>query len=277
MTIHLGKRLIELYADLQYEPTSKRVRADVGQQTLVDTGRAVLVWEPKRVVPSYAVPAADVHGELIPSAADDDAVAHPVRLGDEGPPVLDPSTPFAVHTIPGVPLSIRAGDLILDGAAFRFDDPDLAGYVVLDFAAFDEWREEDDRIYAHPRDPFKRIDVRQSSRHVTIARDGQLLADSTRSKLLFETHITPRYYLPREDVRLDLLTESDTRSDCAYKGAARYWSARLAGGVVPDLSWSYEQPLSDAVEVRGLISFFNERVDLALDGVPQPRPVTPWS
>jgi uncharacterized protein (DUF427 family) len=277
MAIHLGKRLIELYGDLQYEPTPKRVRANVGEQALIDSRRAVLVWEPKRIVPSYAVPVEDVAGELVPVPADDDAAAHPVRLGDDGPPVLDPRTPFAVHSTPGDALSIRSGDVVLDGAAFRFADPELAGLVVLDFAAFDVWREEEDRIYAHPRDPFKRIDVRQGAMHVTIARDGQVLADSKRPKLLFETHIPPRYYLPREDVRMELLSESDSRSECAYKGEARYWSADLGDGAVPDLCWSYERPLSDATEVRDLICFFNEHVDLTIDRVSVPRPVTPWS
>lgn len=276
MAIHLGKQLIELYGELQYEPTPKRVRAHVGEQPLIDSRRAVLVWEPKRVVPSYAVPVEDIAGDLIPASAAD-AEAHPVRLGEDGPPVLDPRTPFAVHSTPGEALTIRSGDVVLDGAAFRFADPDLAGFVVLDFAAFDVWREEEDRIYAHPRDPFKRIDVRQGAMHLTISRDGLLLADSKRPKLLFETHIAPRYYLPREDVRLDLLTDSDSRSECAYKGEARYWSANLGDATVPDLCWSYEQPLSDASEVRDLICFYNEHVDLTIDGVAVPRPVTPWS
>jgi uncharacterized protein (DUF427 family) len=277
MAIHLGKKLIELLGELQYEPTPKRVRANVGERALIDSRRAVLVWEPKRVVPSYAVPVEDVAAELTPTAADPDAAAHPVRLSDDGPPVLDPGTPFAVHSTPGEALSLRSGDVVLDGAAFRVADPALAGYVVLDFAAFDVWREEEDRIYAHPRDPFKRIDVRQGAQHVTVARDGQVLADSKRPKLLFETHITPRHYLPREDVRMDLLVESDSRSECAYKGEARYWSARLGDDVVPDLCWSYENPLSDATEVRDLICFYDEHVDLTIDGVPLPRPVTPWS
>lgn len=276
MALHVGRRVFEQLGELQFDPTSKRVRAFAFGQAVVDTRRAMIVWEPKRVVPSYAVPVEDLAGtlDLADPTSDEE---HPVRLGAGGPPVLDPRTPFAVHTTPGTSLTIRSDEGELAGAAFRCDDPDLAGHVVLDFAAFDEWREEDDRIYAHPRDPYKRIDVRQGSRHVTISRDGQLLADSKRPKLLFETHIPPRYYLPREDVRLDLLISSDTRTECAYKGVAGYWSARLPAGIVRDLCWSYEEPLSDAAEVRGLICFFDERVDLTLDGIAQPRPVTPWS
>ncbi len=277
MALHIGKHLVELYGELQYEPTAKRVRAFAQGRAVVDTRRAVLVWEPKRVVPSYAVPDEDVDGKLTPAEPDADAEAHPVRLGRNSAPVLDPGTSFAVHSTPGEPLTIRSGAVTVEGAAFRPEDPDLTGYVVLDYAAFDEWLEEDDRIWAHPRDPFKRVDVRQGSQHVTISRDGRLLADSTRPKLLFETHITVRYYLPREDVRLDLLTPSETRTECAYKGVAKYWSVNLEARVVPDLCWTYEEPLSDATEVRDMVAFFNERVDLTLDGIPQDRPITPWS
>jgi uncharacterized protein (DUF427 family) len=277
MALHIGRHLVDLFGELQYEPTPKRVRALAGDWTVVDSRRAVLVWEPSRVVPSYAVPAQDVNGTLALAPPDPEAESHPVRLGRDLPPVLDPSTPFAIHTTAGESLTIRNRQASLDGAAFRIRDPDLAEYLVLDFAAFDEWLEEDDRIVGHPRDPFKRIDVRKSSQHVTIARDGQVLADSTSPKLLFETHITPRYYLPREDVRLDLMTPSESRTLCAYKGQAKYWSVDLPGGVVPDLCWTYEQPLSDAIEVRDLVAFFNERVDITVDGVPQERPITPWS
>jgi uncharacterized protein (DUF427 family) len=274
MALHIGAHLLELYGDLQYEPTAKRVRAIAQGRAVADTRRAVIVWEPKRVVPSYAVPEEDLDGKLVPAEPDTESESHPVRIGGHAAPVLDPRTPFAVHTTPGEPLTIQSGDVTLEGAAFRPEDPDLAGYVVLAYTAFEEWREEEDRIYAHPRDPFKRIDVRQGSQHVTISRDGQLLADSTRPKLLFETHIAVRYYLPREDVRLDLMTPSDTRTECAYKGAATYWAAGPDG---PDLCWTIEDPLSDGSEVRDMVAFFNERVDITLDGVPQERPVTPWS
>jgi uncharacterized protein (DUF427 family) len=104
-----------------------------------------------------------------------------------------------------------------------------------------------------------------------------VLADSTRPKILYETYIVPRYYLPREDVRTELLKESETRTWCAYKGEATYWSAELRSGTARDLCWTLEDPLSDGVEVRGLIAFYNERVDISVDGVPQDRPVTPWS
>lgn len=271
MALELGAHLLGLHGELLVEPTPKRVRVLTGDRVIADTRRAVIVWQPKRIVPSYAVPVAELDAELTPyrQAPDEE---HAVRIGDSPAPFLDPRTPFTAHTCDGEPVTVRAGGTELPGAGFRPADESLAGYVVLDFDAFG-WLEDDEPIHAHPRDPFKRIDVRRSSQRIVVERDGQVLADSTRPKVLYETHITPRYYLPREDVRLELLTESTTRTWCAYKGESRYWSY----GPVADICWSMEEPLSDGTEVCGMVAFFNERVDITLDGVPQPRPVTPWS
>ena len=95
--------------------------------------------------------------------------------------------------------------------------------------------------------------------------------------MLFETYLPTRYYLPREDVRMELLEPTDTRTACAYKGFARYWSARVGDRVVRDIAWSYEEPHNFAEAVEGMICFFNERVDISIDGVAVERPRTPWS
>ncbi|GAA6526258.1 DUF427 domain-containing protein [Intrasporangium sp. DVR] len=268
----LGRALPEL----RTHPVEKRVRAVLAGVTIVDSTRARLVWEPRRVIPSYAVPAADIAGRLVPWDApvgSDQAAA----VGSDGPPVLDPRTPFSVHTAPGSPLTVRGGWGDLPGAAFQPADPDLDGYVVLDWDAFSQWTEEDEPVMGHPHDPFSRIDCLRSSRHVVIAVHGQILADSRRPTLLFETGLPARYYLPREDVRQDLLVPSDTHTVCAYKGVATYWSARAGDTIVPDLAWAYEDPLHDATPVAGLICFYGERVDLTVDGVAVERPATPWS
>ena len=155
-------------------------------------------------------------------------------------------------------------------------DAELAGYVVLDFHALDSWYEEDELNVAHPRDPFHRIDVLPSSRHVSLELDGQVLAQSSRPTLLFETMLPTRYYLPREDIRAELVP-SGTRTYCAYKGQASYWSAAIDGHQLSDLAWTYQNPLHDAALVRGLIAFFDERIDVILDGQRLERPITPWS
>jgi uncharacterized protein (DUF427 family) len=184
----------------------------------------------------------------------------------QGRPVYDPSVPFAVHTADGEPVKVAGTD------GFRPADPELAGYVVLDFGAFDAWYEEDERNLGHPRDPFHRIDIVHSSRHVVVDAGGETLADSRRPYLLFEPPLPVRYYLPPEDVDLDRLTASLTASTCAYKGEASYWA--LDGR---DVAWFYREPLREAAEVTGRIAFFNERVDISVDGEPLERPVTPWS
>jgi uncharacterized protein (DUF427 family) len=129
-----------------------------------------------------------------------------------------------VHTCPGRPQTLAVEGVTLPGAGFQPDAPDFGEHVIFDFAAFDEWLEEAEPIVGRPRDPFSRIDIRRSDSRVRVEVDGVVLADSAAPRLLFETGITPRYYLPREEARMDLLTPSDTRTTCAYKGHATYWS-----------------------------------------------------
>ena len=269
------------FGELRHEPTAKRIQAVLGGATVVDSTRAVLVWEPRRIVPSYAVPVQDVRGDLVPAGAVS-AAAGPgddvgVGLGDvTALRVLDPRVPFAVHSTAGEVVDLRAAGLVRAGAGFRPADPDLAGLVILDFGAFDAWYEEDELNVAHPRDPFHRIDVLPSSRQVRLELDGQVLAVSSRPVLLFETMLPTRYYLPRADVTAELVPSS-TGTWCAYKGQASYFSASVGGRLVSDIAWSYPDPQHDAARVRDLIAFFDERIDVVLDGERRARPVTPWS
>jgi len=279
----MSRRMMEAFArdlgELRHEPIHKRIRALAGEQLVVDTTRALLVWEPRRVVPSYAAPLDDVHGELVPAAPSRNS-AEPVGHRMDALPnqmVLDPSIPFERHTADGEPLSLATPGERREHVAFRPADADLGGHVILDFKGFDAWFEEDEQVFAHARDPFHSMDILPSSRHVRIELDGELLAETSRSRLLFEgTLLPPRAYIPLEDVRVPL-QPSTKQTWCAYKGRASYWSAEVAGESVPDLAWSYAAPLGAAIEITGLIAFFNERVDLILDGEPLQRPVTPWS
>jgi uncharacterized protein (DUF427 family) len=256
--------------ELRYQPTPKRVRAMIGDELVVDSEQAVLVWEPDRPVPSYAVPVEDVFAELTP--VDREPPPETDRPGG-----LHPGIPFAVHSTPGQAVTLTTGrGERREDAAFRAADEDLADYVVLDFRAFDRWLEEDEEIIGHPRDPFHRIDIRRSSRNIRIELDGQMLAESTRPVLVFETSLPTRYYLPREDVRTELLRPSATSTTCAYKGHASYWSVHLGDEPVKDLVWTYEQPLADAHELTGLMACFDERADVFVDGQRLERPDTPW-
>ncbi len=278
MSMQLRRSLMAGLTGLRHEPSAKRIRAALDDRVVVDTTRAVLLWEPRRVVASWAVPAGDVAADLLPAgtataAADQEGLSLP-EVSDR--PILDPSIPFAVHTAEGEVLDVRAGATVRAGAGFRLADPDLEDYVVLDFAAFDTWWEEDEVNVGHPREPFHRIDVLQSSRTVRLEIEGEVLAESARPRLLFETLLPVRFYLPREDVRAELVA-SPTRTTCAYKGHASYWSPVVGGRRLADLAWEYEQPLREASEVAGMVAFFDERVDVVLDGVRRDRPVTPWS
>ena len=289
MSSQVRKLMASGFGQLRHEPTAKRIQAVLGGDTIVDSTRTVLVWEPRRIVPSYAVPVEDVRGDLVPADAVP-AVAGSGTAGAAGPGddvgvaltevtalrVLDPRIPFTVHSTAGEAVDLRAAGQVRPGAGFRPADPDLAGLVILDFAAFDAWYEEDEQNVGHPRDPFHRIDVLPSSRQVRLELDGQLLAVSSRPVLLFETMLPTRYYLPRADVTAELVPSS-TRTWCAYKGQASYFSAAVGGRLVPDIAWSYPDPEHDATRVRDLIAFFDERIDVVLDGERRARPVTPWS
>ena len=272
MSTRLRDVLMKELGVLRHEPIDKRIRATLGGSTVVDSTRAMLVWEPLRVVPTYAVPEEDVRAEIAAAAG------HPVGaegMGDApqlaGRRVLDPSVPFAVRTTAGERLVVRADGR--EAEAFRAADPDLDGYVIVDFDGFDEWYEEDERNVGHPRDPFHRIDIVHASRHVVVELDGEVLAESSAPYLLFEPPIPVRYYLPREDVRTDLLRPSDTHTFCAYKGQASYFSY----GEAADVAWTYPAPLREAAEVTDRIAFFNERADVVVDGDRLERPITPWS
>jgi uncharacterized protein (DUF427 family) len=273
MALDLAQHFFAALPELRIHPTAKRIRALVGDDPVIDSTRALIVWEPRRIVPSYAVPVEDISAPLEPAASEASADEVAVEVGA---PVLDPRTGFAFHTIDGRSFDIAASNRLAN-AAFATDDPDLEGYAIIDFDAFDEWREEDDLLVAHARDPFGTVDTRHSSRRVVVEIKGTTVADSTRSVMLFETFLPTRYYLPRDDVRMDLLERTDTQTACAYKGYAAYWSATIDGAVVRDVAWSYEDPHNYAAPVKGMISFFNERVDVSIDGVPIERPRTPWS
>ncbi|MGZ4602208.1 MAG: DUF427 domain-containing protein [Kineosporiaceae bacterium] len=250
MSIHLRQAMRQQLGDLRYETTGKWVRALVGDTTVADTTNARLVWEPRRVVPSYAVPRADLRADLVPVPA----------VGADGRAVLHPGVPFAAHSTAGESFNLRIAGRELPQAAFRPADADLADHIVLDFTAFDTWYEEDVPLVGHPRDPYHRVDIRRSSRHLRLELDGRVLAETRRPTLVFETSLPIRYYLPRDDVKVDL-RPSPRRTTCAYKGEASYWSIDGQENLV----WAYEHPLAEARELAGLVAFYDERVQVTVE------------
>jgi uncharacterized protein (DUF427 family) len=267
MKWHLGQSVPQL----GFEPVPMRLRAFVDGDPALDTQRGVLVWEPRRIVPVYAVPEDDLMVRVEPT----EPPPEPPDL-DLLPPMLGPDS-FEPHTTPGTTVDLVTGNRRIARAGFRPDDQDLAGLVVLDFVAFDRWLAEDEELVGHPRDPFKRIDILSCHRRVEVSLDGTALASTDNALLLLETHLPVRYYIPPDDVVSPLLTRSETRSTCAYKGHATYVSTADGLQEGRDIGWTYSRPLDDALRVRDHVAFWNERTDIRVDGELQRRPVTPWS
>lgn len=274
MAVEMGTLLSAALSELRTQPVEIRVRAGTDEDIVVDTTAARLVWEPRRVVSTYAVPVTDIAGRLVTSGGGDGRVRPDLAVL---PPVLSPREPFAMHSAGGTAYDIETGRATLPGAAYVVDDPDLDGYALVDWTAFPRWWEEGQEAVGHPRDPFHRIRCLPSTRHVVVEIGGEVVADSTRPVLLLETSLPARWYLPREDVRMDLLTPSTSRTTCAYKGHASYWSTTAGGTDLPDIAWTYEDPRHDADEVRGLVCFYAEATDVVVDGQRTGRPVTDWS
>lgn len=150
-------------------------------------------------------------------------------------------------------------------------------YSRIKWDGVDAWFEEDEEVFKHPRDPYHRVDVLHSSRRVVVLVDGIVVADSMQPRLLFETNLPVRYYLPKLDVRMDLLEPTTTSSVCPYKGTAEYWSVTINGESHRDIAWGYREPISEAAKIAGLICFYNEKVDIEVDGHPLDRPKTQFA
>jgi len=242
---------------VRVENSAKRVRAYSGGELVADTTSPRLVWEIPHY-PAYYLPLSSVRAELKPSGE----TRHSPSRGDG-----------VVHDV------VTAGGTAEKAALTYPDSPieELRDLVRFEFAAMDEWLEEDEPIYVHPRDPYKRVDVLSSSRHVRVAVDGVTLAASSQPRILFETSLPPRYYLPLSDIRFDLLRPSATETRCPYKGTATYWSVEVNGKRYDDLVWIYRSPLPESQKIAGMACFFSEKVDLFLDGELQDKPKTPWS
>ena len=244
-----------------FEASPRRVRVKFNGETIADSTRAHLLFE-TRHLPVYYFPRADVR--------------------------MDKLTPTDHHTFcpykgTASYWTIRVGDKISENAVWGYPESYDEVATIQDFVAFywdrvDGWYEEDEEIFVHPRDSYKRVDAIASSRHVEVIVGGAVVADTRRACFLFETRLPTRYYIPPEDVRMDLLVPSDKATQCPYKGKARYYSVKAGGEVYPDIVWYYPEPIPECPKINGLLAFYNEQVDeIRVDGVAVPKPVTPWS
>jgi uncharacterized protein (DUF427 family) len=231
---------------VRVERGAKRVRTYLGGHLVADTTRPLLVWEVP-YYPTYYLPADDVVAELVPT-------------GDRS---HSPSRGDAEH------LTVRVGGAEARDAAVRYPDSpidDLRDHVHLEWNAMDAWFEEDEEVFTHVRSPYARIDILPTSRHVRVTLGDTVLAESTAAHALFETGLPPRWYVPRVDVRMDLLVRSDTVTHCPYKGRAEHLTAQVGEGEVKDVAWSYPAPLPESTRIAGLIAFYDDRVEVTVDG-----------
>ena len=229
---------------LAYDRVPVRLRAFLDGDLALDTKRGALVWEPRRIVPMYAVPVDDLLVPVEPT----DPPPEPPDL-DGLPRVLGPDE-FEPHTTPGTVVDLVTDTRRVARAGLLPDDRDVAGLVVLDFVALDRWLAEDEELVGHPHDPFNRIDVLSCHRHVEVSLDGSVLASTANALSLIETHLPVRYYVPPDDVASSLLTPSETRSTCAHQGHATDVSTADGRSEGQDIGWIYLRPLHDALRVR---------------------------
>ncbi len=240
-------------------PVAKKVKAVKSDQD-VAVSESVYMYRDGGIPPVYFFPTADVNHDLL------------TRSDIELPSELGTYINYSM---------VVDGELI-EGAAWEFVEPSdpvefLSGYVAVRWDAMDSWIEEDEEVFVHPRDPFKRIDMVNSYRPVEVIIGSESIAMAPNNILLLEPGLPARYYLPQEAVKDGVLQPSETTSQCPYKGDASYFSAAVGDTTVEDVAWTYAKPHDEATKIQGLICFFEERVDkLIVDGKTMPKPETPW-
>jgi len=240
------------------EPVPRRVRAFLAGRTIIDTTSARYVWEWPGF-PQFYIPLADVQ----PDALVDEGATEETPRGD------------VKH------FGLRVGDVHRPGAAKVLSAAKVDGLddtVRFEWSAFDAWFEEDEQVFVHPRNPYTRVDALRSTRTVRVESKGAVFAESSSPVLVFETGLPTRYYVNRTDVDFTRLVPSDTVTACPYKGTTTgYWSARIGDRVHPDIAWSYDFPSRELLPIAGLIGFYNEKLDIFLDGTQLERPRTHFS
>jgi uncharacterized protein (DUF427 family) len=251
------------------EKSPRRVRVEWGGEIVADSTATLMVRESDHV-PVYYFPRSDVRMELLTSTEQSTYC-----------PFKNNASYWSINVPGNVPGNLT--DQTLEDAVWSYEAPFEEVSALKDHFAFywnkmDRWFEEDEEIFVHPRDPYKRIDAIKSSRSVKVVLGGETVAESAQATFVFETGMPTRYYLPMDDVRMELLTRSDTSTRCPYKGQASYWSVRAGGQVYDDIVWGYPDPVAEAPKLKNLLCFFNENVDaIFINGQAEPKVKTKWS
>ncbi|MFV1989505.1 MAG: DUF427 domain-containing protein [Acidimicrobiales bacterium] len=237
-------------AKIRIETGPKRTRTYVSGIPVADTISPLLVWE-HRFYPQYYFPRTDVNTELLVSNAVTKSI---------------PNLGVAEY------FDVVVGTRTIPNAAWAFPESDiteLRDAIRFEWDAMDSWFEEDEEVSVHARDPYTRLDILASNRHIQVAINGFTVADSSNARLLFETGMPTRYYLPKTDVRMDLVRTTESETHCPYKGTAETFSMEVDGTLVKNIAWSYAKPLAESQSIVGLVAFLNEKVDIYVDGVLQ--------
>lgn len=240
------------------EPVPRRIRATLGDRFVLDTTRALYLWE-WSFYPQFLIPVEDVD----PEALVDEEHTSRLKRGTVGR------------------VGLRSGDVERAGAGHRYLESaieGLTGTIRFEWGAMDAWYEEDEQVFVHPRNPYVRVDALRSTRTVRVELDGIVLAESAAPVMVFETGLPTRYYLDRSAVDFSHLRHSDTVTECPYKGRTTdYWTVQIGDSSQADLAWSYDFPTRQLLPVQGLVAFYNEKVDVFVDGIEQSRPKTHFS
>ena len=224
---------------LRVESSGRWVRGFVGKTAVIDSKHVHVVYGVRRSA-TYFFPTSDVRMDLLRQSK------------------LDKGEQRWSLTLDG-----RTID---DIAWTSPDNVELKDLIAFEWPKVERWYEEDDEVFVRPRDPYHRVDVMNSSRRIRVEIDGQVVAESEQPRLLFETGIRTRYYIPKVDVRMDLLEPTPTTTACPYKGNAVYWTARIGDKTYPDIVWSYPFPTLESAKIQNMLSFYNEKVDIYVDG-----------
>jgi len=255
-TVAIGHRIIP-----DFEASPRWVRAVLGGVTITDSKRAMIFRRADRL-PVYYFPKEDVRMDLM------EKTEHSTEAVPQG------ETSF---------WNIKVGETITENAAWAYLNPPgewemIRDYIAFEWAKMDSWYEEEEEVFVHLREPYHRVDVLESSRHVRVIVAGETIAETRNPKLLFETGLPTRYYFPQQDVRMDLLKSSTLKTRCPYKGIASYWSVKVGDQIMKNIVWGYPNPVIECPKIKNLLCFYNERVEsIYVDGELTPKPNTPWS
>ncbi|KAL1410670.1 hypothetical protein Q8F55_004689 [Vanrija albida] len=244
----LGRRVLSPPERFEYQPSSRWVRGVLGNTAIVDSRHQLLVWEPGAKGPAYAYPLAHVRTDLlVPSTAGDEASAA----------YFIPKTEFVQW------FDLVLGEGTIPRAAWKYAIPGLEDFIAVSWhtSVLDKWYEEDEVAWGAARD--QRIDLVPTKRHVVVKVGGAVVADTTGAIALFERGYATRFYIPAQDVRIDLLEPVELKTVCPFKGQSSYFKVK---GTEDPIAWFYPEPILSVEPIKNHVAFWNERVELIVDG-----------